>query len=292
MIVRPLLVFFALLMSAACSQPPPRDPQQHPAMWVIQDNSGTPVGWLFGTVHALPDDVDWRFSALDTAAEKADILVVEVAGLEDGRSIQKIFQQMAVDEPPNRPLAERIEPAMQAEYRRLRSLLATSDAEFDAMESWAAALALAQLAQTGDTGNGVDRNLISAFDADRIIELEGAARQFEIFDTLPEGEQRDFLNAVLEEAEAGERTAIDLAKAWQRGDVAELSRITAAGMLADPALRETLLNRRNRDWAERVTQLIASGKRPLVAVGAGHMLGSQGLPALMQNAGYTVTRVP
>ncbi len=292
MVVCPLLALLALLLAAGCSKPKPRDPQQHPAMWVVQDASGAAVGWLFGTVHALPDAVEWRFPALDRAVEQADFLVVEIAGLANGAALQNLFQRMAVDEPPNQPLGERIDPAMRAVYGRLRGQSATPDAEFDAMESWAAALALAQLAQTGDSGNGVDRALLADFDAGSVVELEGAVRQFEIFDTLPEDEQRRFLNAVLAEAATGEQTSGNLAKAWQRGDVAAMRRITGGGMLADPALRETLLDRRNRAWAASITQLIAAGKRPLVAVGAGHMLGPQGLPALLRDAGYTVARVP
>ena len=288
MIGRALLPLFLWLGLASCTQERADRPAGHPALWVVADETGQPVGWLFGTVHALPDGVDWRFAALADVTTRADMLVVEVGNLEDTAAVQAAFRRMAYDRAPDAPVSARIDPAYQADYRRF----AAASSGFDDMETWAAALALAQSAQTGDIGNGVDRALIGEFSTRPVVELEGAARQFAIFDALPEKEQRDFLNAVLKEA--GDRQADDgkIAAAWRSGDLAAMEQLTATGMLADPELRRFLLTDRNRAWAVKITQLLASGRRPLVAVGAAHMLGPEGLPALLVEAGFTVTRVP
>jgi uncharacterized protein YbaP (TraB family) len=58
-----------------------------------------------------------------------------------------------------------------------------------------------------------------------------------------------------------------------------------------PALYEALLKRRNQAWAQA---LVAEMDRPgveLVAVGALHMAGEDGLPALMAARGFQVRRV-
>jgi uncharacterized protein len=63
------------------------------------------------------------------------------------------------------------------------------------------------------------------------------------------------------------------------------------GMLEDRELRQALLIARNRAWAERIARLIARGQQPFVAVGAAHLLGKDGIPALLANQGYMVRRI-
>ena len=159
------------------------------------------------------------------------------------------------------------------------------------MESWAAALAIAQLAQEGEQENGVDRALIEAFGGRTITELEGAAAQLAIFDRLPEKEQRDLLDAVVTEASSNDAAANSMLVDWSRGELKKLERSTARGILADPELRDALLIRRNQAWATKLEKLLGAKERPLVAVGAGHMVGSEGLPSLLEEAGYEVVRV-
>jgi len=52
-----------------------------------------------------------------------------------------------------------------------------------------------------------------------------------------------------------------------------------------------LLTARNRAWLPKIEQLLQSHEDPFVAVGAGHMLGEEGLPALLAERGYTVRRI-
>ena len=61
--------------------------------------------------------------------------------------------------------------------------------------------------------------------------------------------------------------------------------------LARAELREALLTRRNRAWADTIGAMLAEGRKPLVAVGAAHMAPPQGLPELLTAMGYTVRRV-
>ena len=159
------------------------------------------------------------------------------------------------------------------------------------MESWAAALALAQVAQSNKAENGADRVLLAAFDQREVVELEGARAQLAIFDTLPQTEQRDLLNAVIEEAREYGDKGDTLANAWLGGDTDLLIELTRRGILADPELAQVLLYDRNRSWAAQIENLLSASERPLIAVGAGHLLGERGLPALLESRGYTVSRL-
>jgi uncharacterized protein len=84
-----------------------------------------------------------------------------------------------------------------------------------------------------------------------------------------------------------------LEQAWLNGDLARLGPGLVGEMKANnPALYQALLKRRNEAWAETLSRELAVGSKvELVNVGALHMVGDDGLPALMKARGYSVERV-
>ena len=292
MTTRLLFLFAILFVLAGCqSEPTPQsEPSELPAIWEISGPSGQVEGWLFGTIHALPDGVQWRSSKLEGLLADADMLVVEVAGLEDGDELTRTFTSLAFDT-PGPALAQRIDPALRERYEELLTSARVRRDQFDRMESWAAALSLAQVAQSGRIENGVDKALLRDFADGEVVELEGARAQLAIFDQLPEADQRDLLNAVIEESRNSEREAGRLARSWRNGDLQGLEEVTGQGMLADEELYEALLARRNRAWAGQIENLLSAPQRPFIAVGAGHVVGQDGLPRLLAQRGYALRRV-
>lgn len=284
------LWFLASLTLAGCSQrsePPP--PAGKPALWAVEDNAGRTAGWLFGTIHALPDGARWETPALTGAIDGARMLVVEVRDL-DPRRTAAIFDRLARDE-PGPPLAERLDPTRRRDLGELLARKGLPGNSFDGLETWAAALAVSRLGGTAPTANGVDRALMARFAGRSTDELEGAAEQFAIFDGLSERDQRKLLAAVLAEQDDPAADASALADAWLAGDLAGLERATRRGLLAHPALYKSLVANRNAAWMQALVPLLQSGRQPLVAVGAAHMLGADGLPARLTAAGYRLRRL-
>ena len=64
---------------------------------------------------------------------------------------------------------------------------------------------------------------------------------------------------------------------------------TTRGIMADPELREALLVGRNRAWTQPLLEALKARGKPLVAVGTAHLVGPDGLVALLQERGYTVS---
>ena len=60
---------------------------------------------------------------------------------------------------------------------------------------------------------------------------------------------------------------------------------------AIPAARKAILTDRNRRWSAWVKQRMGRPGTVLMAVGAGHLVGSDGVPTMLEAEGLPVTRV-
>mgnify|MGYP001766308109 CR=1 FL=1 len=284
------LLLAALILTGGLAACAPQPSPANPALWRV-DAPGGGRAWLFGTIHALDRPALWRTPAVDRAMADADSLVVEVAALNDATAMTQAFARLSTS-PGLPPLSARVSPELRDDLARALDKGGLDADRLTEMETWAAALTLARGGGGGmDPRHGIDRALLAEPGHLRVVELEGAGGQLAIFDALPEAEQRDLLNAVLRDADALDAERGGLSRAWLAGDMDRIAAETRRGLLADAELREALYTARNRRWADRIAAMVASDARPFVAVGAAHMAGPQGLPALLAAQGFAVTRV-
>ena len=52
-----------------------------------------------------------------------------------------------------------------------------------------------------------------------------------------------------------------------------------------------LLDRRNREMVDTIVAALQPGKRPFIAVGAGHFGGAKGLLAMLADKGFRIRQV-
>ena len=280
----------AAVALAGCRAQPAPPPPAHPALWRVSGPAGEQA-WLFGTIHALPRLIAWRTPVLDRALAASDMLVLEIANLDDQTATALAFNQLGRS-PGHPPVEDRVVPELRAALDTLMVRAGYGTSQLTDVETWAAALMLARAADpAADSGAGIDRALIRMVPSKPRGELEGAALQLGIFDALPEDAQRALLAEVVRSAATAPADDARLAAVWARGDVLALTLETHEGMLADPALRNALLLDRNAAWAARIGAMLRARQHPFVAAGAAHMAGPEGLPALMAAQGWSVTRL-
>ena len=78
--------------------------------------------------------------------------------------------------------------------------------------------------------------------------------------------------------------------AWRDGDEAGLERSLEDDFEGYPELADVLIYRRNARWAEQVSGMLEGDEDVLVVVGAMHLVGERGLPALLAARGLRVER--
>lgn len=281
-------VVFAALLAACGSKP---QVEYRPALWEIT-GPGAARGFIFGTIHALPDGVDWKTATIDKAVAASGTLVLEIVDPADTNLARAAFERLGTTA-GQPPLPDRVNPKLRTELREALAETRLQPGQFASLETWAAALTLsfAIEAKAGfDPDNGADRALRAEAGKRPVIGLETLEGQLGLFDTLPEREQRALLDAVVADAD-DEEASQRLVETWARGDTAAIDREAHSGMMANPRLRDVLLVARNRAWTEQVAVMLRSGQRPFVAVGAAHVVGVDGLPALLGAQGFEVRRI-
>ena len=135
------------------------------------------------------------------------------------------------------------------------------------------------------------RNATRAARADkRVVGLETLEFQLGLFDSLPFDMQTEFLLASLRE-QSGMATQIEsMIAAWKDGDSAALAAAVNQELAREPELYEALIVDRNLRWLEAIREWLQRDEDVLLVVGAGHLVGEDGLVRLLTKEGVRVTQ--
>ena len=267
--------------------------QAAPAMWEVR-NHDTRI-YLFGSMHVLQPKVKWRTRAFDRAYVQADKLWFETRADADPVEVQALVDRYGVD--PNRSLTEKLPPRTVATLKAALDRDGASLDQVDRLRPWAAAMMLSVLPMTQQGASvqaGADATVTrQARAAEKPIgAFETLEAQVKLFADLPEAVEVQYLDDVAAETLSPPRNGVALQAAWLHGDMDKLGPLVVDVMRRDrPALYDVLLKRRNLAWADTLTTEMAKPGVELVAVGALHMVGDDGLPALMKARGFDVRRV-
>lgn len=263
-----------------------------PALWTVSGSSNTV--YLFGSVHMLPEGGFTIDGALAEALADAEKVCLEIdLGAVDEVEMQRLTLARVID-PQGRDLftllgadADKVKAAADAAGLPLEPL-----AQF---EPWFAGmmLSLLTLQQHGfDIENGVERIVDAAARAagKPMCGFETADEQLALFDEMPAAQQSEFLLQSIEEAGDIEADTRRLLQAWREGDGDALADLFDEDFAGYPELVDRLVYDRNARWTERIAELLAGEDDVLIVVGAGHLVGERGVPALLEQRGFKVDR--
>jgi len=278
-----LAALLALLAGAPARAQPP--------VWVVRDADSEIV--LFGSVHVLPEGLNWRPATLDRALDDADDLWFELpidAGAELAAAQLAVKSGML---PKGQRLSDLLAPEDQARLERMAGRYGLAPAFLDGMQPWFAEVALAAAAYQAAgarADHGVEKQIAArAPPAAERRAFESVEEQLAIFADTPRAAQVASLSASLKEMEADPKAFEDLVAAWMRGDVGALRQEALEPLkAAAPVLYRRLVTERNERWLTALRQRLAGSGETVVVVGVGHLLGPDGLPERLRALGYSV----
>ncbi|KEF41972.1 MAG: hypothetical protein ER33_08220 [Cyanobium sp. CACIAM 14] len=262
-------------------------------LWRVRDGAGTV--YIAGSLHQLRRDRDTLPGSYGQAYGDAERLAMELDM--DAISPTALAGELlgrAID-PQGRSLRASL-PA--APWRALQSRLAglgLPEEAIDRFEPWAVALLVASadvLRRGYAPASGVEGQLQTRAAADHkpIEGLETPAQQFELFDGLPRRDQLELLELTLAELDSVGPRLDALESAWRAGDLPRLDALLLSDYRRRPDLFQRLVARRNAAWVEPVRRFLRRPDDTLVVVGLMHLLGDQGLIALLRRQGLVTER--
>ncbi len=277
------LAAFALAATAARAEP---------ALWTVEGRGNK--AWLFGSVHVLPKNGFEVEGALAAALLHADEICFEIdSDALDREAVQALTFEKAVD-PEGRSLFD----LMGDKADRAQTLAKVAGIElapFAPFEPWFVGITIAVVAlqQHGyDVEHGVERVIGRAAATERkpSCGLETMEEQLGFLDALAPEVQQEILLRSLADASEVDANMQQLLGAWQSGDTERLLAVLEEDFKEFPGLADQLVYDRNERWAETLAAKLEGGEDVLVVVGALHLVGERGLPALLEQRGFKVRR--
>lgn len=280
-------------------------------LWRISKN-GEPAAYLAGTLHGGKDA---RLpKGLQTAADKSRTLVVETLSIDPeyyqqhpekmAEFLSVIVADKSLAEHLGREKAERLHKLL-AESPMTAAMAPLFEPD-NRIRLWFAALmtGYTSLPQDYSIVYGVDGLLLQqAKSAGKAVYgLEQDAEMMRLLSALPDSAAIAMIDSALEHRRKITADGKKMAEAYERGDAAALWQIYLDSeqdyRLLPPSERavvkhfidEILLAQRNRNWLPEIQQRLAEDQ-PLIAVGALHLFGPNGLVGLLREQGWTLEPV-
>ena len=284
-----LLTFFSLLCAVSGSA------QAEPAAWrVTGEDTGELL--LLGSVHYLRQEDYPLPSNIDELYQQADTLVMEL-DLDDlgTLSVDNFFVE-AGTLPPGSSLQTVLTPAVY-ELAETRSAEFGLDLAFATrLEPWLVAITLMDLGMNAlgfNASRGLEQHLFrrATSDGKQVLGLETLEDQIHVFDQLSIKEQEALLLQTLNEIDSADDAMDELLNAWRDGRVNTLANELTANFEDFPILYRHLVIDRNERWLNPLRQLLETGARYLVVVGALHLVGDDSVIELLQHQGLSVIEI-
>lgn len=264
------------------------------SVWEVRSDSNTV--YLGGTVHLLrptdyplPEEFEQAYQAateiyLETDLNSMGDLSVQAQMLQqltyqDERSLKTVLSEEA--------------------YNALSDYTAQIGMPLMILEKFkpgmvVSTLQVLEFQRIGFTPQGVDAyfNTRAKGDGKNLGQLETIQDQIGFLASMGEGNESEFILLSLDDLEETDEIMDEMIAAWRAGNNDGLARLFVTEMKTEaPDLYDSLLRQRNLNWIPQIEQMLDDRDTEFVLVGAAHLVGPDGLLALLRARGYQVRQL-
>ncbi len=262
-------------------------------LWKV--STGKSELYLLGSIHFLKKENYPLPATMEKAFAGADSVVFEMDLDSAGSGNQQMVLLSKGMYQDNQSLSKKIGKDSYELARKSMNSFGLPIEQMEKFKPWFISLTLMTLKLQMSGFNpeyGVDKHFFteSKKTGKRIISLETFEEQTDMFDGLPEKDQEMLLVQTVTELERMDSEVRELVNAWSRGDADKMEKMILKSYRDHPVLYERLVLQRNKKWLLRIGELLNQRGTHIMIVGAGHLVGRDGLVSELQQRGYTITQ--
>jgi hypothetical protein len=292
------IVWFRLFLAAAiCASPSLRAEQAaaaHHCLWKVQGK--TNVVYLLGSVHVLKETNYPLAAPIEQAFTNSQIAVFEsdIGAMNDPSLAMKMMAKGTL--PDGETLEQQLSPESYKAFQKQVQDSGMPPAMMDKMTPGMAAMMLEvfELMKLGlDPEAGVDKHYygLAKKEKKQTIPLETIDFQIGLLSNFSKEEGEALMKSTLRQMDTLKKDFDDLLNAWQNGEADKLDKMLNDAMQDSPAIYKRLVTDRNRNWIPKLEELAQGDKNAIVIVGAGHLVGKEGVAELLKQKGLKVTQL-
>ncbi|WP_395736057.1 TraB/GumN family protein [Prosthecobacter sp.] len=262
------------------------------SVWVVDGPNGGRL-FLCGTIHTLREKDYPLAPAYEAAYMYSNKLVLELPpGAATSEQLGERMSQLGLY-PEGTSLEAHVSKETWDEVKKWAAKRRLNLAPLSRLRPWFLSLMITntEYAALGAKSNqGVDTFFEERAkkDGKPAEGLETVEFQIQMFASLSEKQQREFLEQTLVEISTVEQEFEKIIKAWKYGQLDELKEMLFREADKYPDLTNLFLTSRNLAWMDRLEQMLKRGEKVMVLVGTGHLTSESGLIELMRKRGYRV----
>ncbi len=142
-----------------------------------------------------------------------------------------------------------------------------------------------------DANYGIDMYFMNkAKGKKKIMEVEGAEFQFNLLNSFSDEEQEKYFISSMSTIEDTKQGLDKIFQVFKSGDEEEMEKVLGEDD-RNSNFYEKMILERNKSMASKIEEYLKTGDSYFVVVGLAHYLGEDGVIKLLQDKGYTVTKI-
>jgi uncharacterized protein YbaP (TraB family) len=250
--------------------------------------------YLLGSIHLGSKDMYPLPAEIEDAFAGSSALLVEA----DIRHMDMSKAQAAILEkglyPAGDSLWNHVSPDTRKKIEQFCDRYGMPAGNLIAMKPWVVALTISTvpMMKAGmDPTLGIDMYFLNKSDKKRVVEIESADWQIDLLSGFSDDLQEKFLAAAVDEGLDMDAELKRMRDAWNSGDAARLDAITRENTKTPEKISRAILQDRNPHMANVAEQFLKGKEQTFLIVGAAHLVGDEGVVAMLQKRGYKVEQV-